>query len=254
MSTLRASSLPLLTKCTGSLHLTCSADESEEARIGAAWGDMAHHWKETGEVRGPDKRTETAFRKALNLSGAETWRGELWPAGGAHEYRVAVRVDGTREVERDPEGKREGQPGWVTGKYDFAYRDAFGQLVIRDLKTGKFYPNPPGGQGYRPDLEIGANRYPQDPKSAQVRLYALAESVLQGYDGVVHTVIDHWPRLPLEHRHRPPKSLWHTWTQVGLLAFWGELERLYRDRELRPGDHCRFCPARASCLVAPEFN
>lgn len=249
----RASSLPLLTKCLGSDVLPRKVDPKyqEAAEAGAKWGTMVHTWKETGNVVAPDKRTGTAFQKAILLSAVD--RESLWPREGTHETAIAIRVDGSREVRRSHEGVF-GDPRWVTGTGDFNWYIFGGELWVDDLKTGKSYPD-----------EDGTNRFPQDPRSAQLKCYALAIATLIDYAGVVHVSVTHWPRLPLERRHKEPERLWTTFTTDELADFWGELELLYRQTDearrsiageegslirLTPGDHCRFCPSKQYCLVA----
>lgn len=256
---MRASSLPLLTKCAGSACLTQGEEEkSDAAQEGADWGDMVHGWKQHGRVEHPSKRMVTAFLKALELSGADP--KEMWPEGGKHEQAVALRVDGIREAEWNDAHLRDGQPAWITGTDDFQWWLFDGELWIDDLKTGKYYPNPPPGCiGHMRGIEVGDNRYPQDVRSAQLRFYALAAATLLGYAGSVHVSLTHWPRLPLEHRHRHPVRYWTTYSAEELTSFWGDLERLHEEVHrgalvLRPGDHCRFCPARNNCFEAKEFN
>lgn len=233
-------------RCSGSAYLETVEDGSENLEKANAWGHMVHAWKETGEILGPDKRTESAFRKAVNASGVV--RTELWPTGGTHESAVAVRVDGNREV-RNNHTDVLGAPNWTTGTDDFHWYLLDGNLWIDDLKTGKWYDDPE---------EPGTNRFPQDVRSPQLRLYALAISRLLDYIGVVDVSLTHWPRLPLERRHAPPVRYWTSYTKEQLDAFYGELEQLYvriqaglgGDFSLSPGDHCRFCPARTGCFVA----
>lgn len=228
---------------------------------------MVHRWKETGEVSGPTSRLENALRKAIGTSGVD--RLELWPAGGEHEQSVAVRVDGTREVWRNDDHKYDGLDGWITGTSDYYWRLVDGALWVDDLKTGKFYANPgPDSWGHDAGIEVGANRYPQDPNSAQIAVYALGIANLLGYIGPVLTSVTHWPRLPLVRRHAPPVRLWGGFSWVELEAFWAGLEQLYRDKKhndavlsdsrggmkLNPGDQCRFCPARTNCLLAKDFS
>lgn len=247
--TLRASRLPLLTKCSGSLYIPGAEEHSDNRDTANAWGHMVHYWKETGEFRGPDKRTESALRRAIDTSGIR--RLELWPGEGVHEQAVAVRVDGTRTIQSShPTGVEELQR-WVTGTGDYYHFFIDGELWVDDLKTGKWYDDPEN-----PDV----NRFPQDPRSTQLRLYALAIATLLSYRGNVHVSITHWPRLPVARRHRLPARYWTFYTWDELEAFYGELEQLYRDAEagkaghfnLVPGDHCRFCPSLRSCFVAPS--
>lgn len=251
----RASSLPLLTKCLGSdvlPHAPMDPKYAKNAKLGAVWGTMVHTWKETGNVVSSDKRSATALAKAIELSKVD--RESLWPSEGHHETAIAVRVDGTREVRRSHDGIF-GTPEWITGTGDFHWYIFGGELWVDDLKTGKVYP----------DEITGENRFPQDPRSAQLKCYALAIAVLIGYAGVVHVSVTHWPRLPIEHRHKEPSRLWTTFTTDELTDFWGELELLYRQTaesrravagddgstlHLTPGDHCRFCPSKPYCLVA----
>jgi hypothetical protein len=205
---------------------------------------MVHTWKETGEINAPDKRTGTALKKSISESGID--RLVLWPPGGKHETAIAIRIDGIREVLDNHAGVF-GKPNWVTGTGDFNWWIFDGELWVDDLKTGKVYPD-----------EDGVNRFPQDPTSAQIKCYALASASLLKYTGTVHVSVTHWPRLPLEFRHKEPERLWATFTTEELIAFWGDLERMYREAEstrngdyvLSPGDHCRFCPSKKYCLVA----
>jgi hypothetical protein len=233
-------------KCSGPLYLPTEEDRGEELERATAWGHMVHHWKETGNIEAPDRRTASAFRKAINASGVV--RGVLWPKGGHHEQPIAVRIDGNRQV-LNSNSEVFGNPKWATGTDDFHWWFLDGALWIDDLKTGKWYDD-----GY------GENRFPQDPRSPQLRLYALAVSQLLNYTGIVHVSITHWPRLPVDRRHSPPIRYWTQYTTEELNAFWNDLEQLYRESQaghsgdfnLHPGDHCRFCPARTNCFVAQE--
>lgn len=242
---LRASRLPLLMRCSGSAYLETEDDESDNLVKANAWGHMVHKWKETGVISGPDKRTENAFRKAIKASAID--RLHTWPAGGCHEAAVAVRIDGNREIRNNHDGVF-GDPRWITGTDDFHWY-LLDELWIDDLKTGKWYDDPE---------EPGTNRFPQDVRSPQLRLYALAISRLLDYSGVVNVSLTHWPRLPLERRHAPPVRYWTSYTTDELDKYYAELESLYQrvqagikgDYSLTPGDHCRFCPARNGCFVA----
>lgn len=262
---MRCSSLPLLMKCTGAAVLPCDEEESENAARGAEWGTMVHHWAQTGEVRGPSKRLENALQKAIITSGIV--REEWWPPGGNHEGKLAIRVDGNgregREVSRDDTPRS----GWVTGHYDYQYWMFDGELWVDDLKTGKFYPNPESYLAWHdPTLPVGANRYPQDVRSVQLRTYALALSELLEYRGDVIVSLTHWPRLPLSARHSRPTRLWTSYSHSELMMHWRDLEVTHAQAEhnrravvgqedsliLVPGDHCRFCPVR-DCFVRKEF-
>lgn len=260
---MRASSLPLLMQCTGSLVLPCEETKSKNAEDGADWGTMVHHWVQTGEIKGRDTRSENAFKKAIHLS--EIDRLALWPAGGHHEQALSVRVDGVREASRDDTVRE----GWITGHYDYSYWLWQDELWIDDLKTGKYYPNPlPGLPGWDPDLDTGENRFPQDPDSPQLTTYALGLAELLSYTGPVNVSVTHWPRLPLARRHTSPVRFWVKHSREDLLVHWSALENTYRETKhneramlghedsliLVSGDHCRFCPARANCFVAKEFE
>jgi hypothetical protein len=206
---------------------------------------MVHTWKETGEIRGPSRRMETALRTAIDRSGID--RASLWPTGGVHEQGVSLQVDGNGRAVRDdatPSG------GCITGTDDFQWW-LLDELWVDDLKTGKYYEDP----------ETGSNLYPQDVRSAQLRFYALAIATLLNYTGFVHVSLTHWPRLPLKFRHAEPVRFWTTYHTDELQKYWTELEELYQEIEegakgnyrLRPGDHCRFCPSRNYCLEAVTF-
>lgn len=271
MGNMRASRLPLLTKCVGSAVLPNLPDgeKSDNARRSAAWGTMVHRWKETGAMVGEGRAPKMLF-EAVAKSGVD--RAELWPSEGRHEVAVAVRVDGKREVASNESHKYETIPGWITGTADFAWRLTGGELWVDDLKTGRVYPNPGPEDSRRhdPSLEVGANRYPQDPGSAQLRFYALAIARLVGYVGVVHVSITHWPYLPVARRHVAPDRLWARYAWEDLEKFWGELELLHASQEFleaaafterwdevlallaSPGDHCRFCPSKLFCQYAQE--
>ena len=247
MGFVRASRLPLLTKCSGSAYLPTDDEQSENAARAAEWGRMVHTWKETGEFSGPSRRMENALRTAIELSGVDRLR--LWPEGGKHEQGLRIRVDGgAREVYPSADPKE----GFITGTDDFQWYILDDELWVDDLKTGKYYE----------DSETGSNLYPQDVRSAQLRFYALAVATLLNYHGRVHVSLTHWPRLPLKFRHAEPVRLWTEYTTNELNGYWGELEQLYQevqaglagDYRLRPGDHCRFCPSRNYCLEAQQFE
>lgn len=244
---MRASRLPLLTKCSGSAYLPNDDEQSENAARAAEWGKMVHTWKETGEVRGPSRRMETALRTAIELSGIDRLR--LWPEGGRHEQGVALQVDGSGRAVR---GDATPTAGFITGTDDFQWYLLEDELWIDDLKTGKYYE----------DSETGSNLYPQDVRSAQLRFYATAIAALLSYTGIVHVSLTHWPRLPLKFRHAEPVRFWTEYHTDELQKYWTELEDLYRevqaghqgDFNLRPGDHCRFCSSRNYCLEAVTFE
>ncbi len=244
--------------------MPCTDERSEEADKGAAWGTMVHKWAQTGLVEGPDKRTENAFKKALEISGMAGKRLEYWPAGGNHEGALSIAVDGSGQTSRD-DSERD---GWVTGHYDYQYWFLDGELWVDDLKTGKVYPNPESYLAWHdPTLPVGANRYPQDVRSVQLRTYALALSELLGHRGDVSVSLTHWPRIPVSYRHSLPTRLWTSYSHTDLQHHWFDLRRTYEDKrhneralvgredymKLVPGDHCRFCPAR-DCLVRQTFE
>ena len=123
---MRASSLPLLVKCSGSAVLPRDESKSPKAEEGANWGSLCHLWKETGEVAQPresDRRVSprvlNAFRKAVQESGVR--RLDLWPPGGTHEQKVAVRVDGERTVSLSGIPGGEPRERWVTGTDDYQH-------------------------------------------------------------------------------------------------------------------------------------
>lgn len=267
MPPIRASRLPLLTKCSGSLFIPCPPDGDEsDANV---WGHLAHHWKQHGTIDdfqlAPEfKRLRNAFKKALKLSGIGRpgRRQELWPNGGHHESSVAVRVDGVREAVLDPNREYVGREGWITGTADFWWKtsnNTFGKyLWVDDLKTGKQYPNPARGQrGHVEGLEEGGNRFPQDPSSPQIRFYGLGVAAAVGVltpDLDVSVSVTHWPRLPLVARHSPPTTMTSGLSGKDLLDYWTQLEDMYRNPRVVPGDHCRFCPARTNCVAAQTFD
>lgn len=265
MGNMRASRLPLLTQCVGSAVLPNESDDdkSENARRAAEWGKMVHFWKQTGNIIGTG-RHPAMLVTAIQRAGVD--RETLWP-DGQHEIAVAVRVDGTREVRSNESHEYETVPGWITGTADFLGRIYDNELWLDDLKTGREYPNP-GPQDARrhdPTLDVGANRFPQDAGSAQLRFYALAVAALAGYRGVVHVSVTHWPYLPVDRRHVAPARLWVSYTWEEVEKFWGELELLEASRAFLAasatsdtwdetvdlltvaGEQCKFCPSRVFC-------
>jgi hypothetical protein len=216
---------------------------------------MVHTWKETGEVRAPSRRLHNALTRALAL--AKPDRLELWPEGGNHETSLALWVGGDLRVEDNSDHSHDGEPGWITGTSDFWWKMVDGVLWVDDLKTGKYYPNPPPGDRRNdPELAEGANRFPQRAATPQTLFYALATSLWVGYDGPVMLSVTHWPRLPIEYRHREPFRLWDSASRTQLAKYGRELQDLERQRlnpTLNPGAHCRFCPSRPNCLIAEEF-
>lgn len=245
---LRCSRLPLLTKCPGSLWLPQDTDESEELAKANEWGRLVHRWKETGEISGAPKRVCTAFRTAIRASGID--RLCYWPRGGTHERSVAIKLDGSRQVVNrlGPEDLEaySAAVGWLIGTPDFYWTLIDGELWVDDLKTGKWYDDPENP---------GTNRFPQDPRSTQLRAYALAIAALTGYSGPTTVSITHWPRLPVARRHALPVRYSTRYTQSELESFWGTLEKLWQNYTaglgtVYPGEHCRFCPSRNYCIEA----
>jgi PD-(D/E)XK nuclease superfamily len=254
VSEFRGSSLPLLTKCAGSLVLPCvefrTPEAIERARDAATWGTMVHHWKETGEIRHEDKRTRTAFEKALELS--EVKRETYWPIDGEHEIEVSWRLDGSRRAVRGLPPK--GEPGWMTGHIDYArywVNQINGNSILRinDLKTAKRYY----------DRWTHQEVFQPDPRSPQLMGYGLALAAADNFDGPVILDIVHWPKLPLSERHSPP-VVYESWVSPEEReAEWLIMENLYAQSRLpvgevtlNPGPHCKFCPAQLACLFNPN--
>jgi hypothetical protein len=259
---MRASSLPILAHCTGSLVLPSVEERpySENAEKAAVWGTMVHHWVQTGEINGPNKRAESALKLAIDLSGID--RLSFWPDGGAHEGGLSLRVDGLgREASRDDTPR----DGWITGHFDYQWWLWGGELWVDDLKTGRLYPNPVEGYpGHVEGLGAGENRFPPRASSEQQRFYGLTLSELLGYSGPVHTSVTHWPRLPLTARHALPTRNYHCYERADLVEYWRVLEHRYQEHKynvgvlggnsndliLWPGAWCKFCPA--DCLMRME--
>lgn len=262
--TWRASSLPLLMKCTGSLVLPHTAERSDKADDAADWGSLVHRWAQTGEIsKAGSARHASALKQAIAKSGID--RLAYWPLGGVSEGALALRIDGKREANRDDTPRR----GWLTGHYDFQWWVWGDELWVDDIKTNRLYPNPaPPWPGHDPEIEVGANRFPPDVASPQLKLYALALCLVLGYlDRVVHVSLTHWPRLPLTARHALPERHWVTYSPAQLLDFYGQLEAKYQDflhneqaianpfnEQLRllDGAHCRFCPSLLACPQTKE--
>lgn len=218
----------------------------DHVREAADWGTMAHRWKASGEVRAQPGRPshERLFREKLVRTGIR--REDWWP-GGRHE--VAMAVDCVR-MGRAAEfvGDKAAVDAWreslgneyAAGEADYV-GDLFGVPLIDDLKTGRF---------------------PPEPSSPQLRLYALGLWILLDSPDRVIASVTHWPRYPVVSL---PRRESHEYTARQLTAFWKEL-RLARRRKMMaiklrlvdqqanavPGAWCLYCDGKASCTKRQE--
>lgn len=219
--------------------------KSDRAIEAAAWGTMAHHWKETGEVVAVPgfEKLAPLFQRKLKVGGVR--REEWWPEDMRHELALAVAPFEAYHLLED--GAKAEKEAWkaahddryCTGTVDGdAY--LFDVLWIDDLKTGRMVT-----------LEDHVE---------QVKFYALGVARVLDYRGPVHVTITHWPRYRTDNR---PERLGRVVEQDELSAFEDRLARLrndiLRDREhaergdvtkidLYPGEEqCLWCPSKRIC-------
>lgn len=163
----------------------------EKTDLAAGFGDLVHHWIETGDAEpewASEKDRDLLGRK-LMLSG--TRREKYWRLGdGEHEVTFAIHLEtaqlrmyrGARELAdwwkagADPKE-------WLTGTVDWLHWGGEKTVPwIDDLKTGRFAPLP--------------------KKSKQLRSYALVPWIKAGmplkYE--VALSITHWEKYPLNGR------------------------------------------------------
>lgn len=239
----RCSSLDRLLACSGGSVLPNGPDHrSESTKIAGNWGDMVHHWKETGEIIVPSGRSNLPplFEKKLRESGVR--REEYWPdaLGITHESAIAIDplrryglYEGPDTKEAKEAWKAAHDDDWCTGTVDGHWR-LFDGLTIEDLKTGRM---------------VSFEDY-----ECQVMSYGLGIARVLDYRGPVHLLLCHWSRYPVCNK---PIRFGRVVEQDELLAFEKRLLRLRDDvrriteARLTVGSHCLYCPAKGSC---PEFN
>ena len=251
---MRASETDRVVACPASQHVIGTKHRTEKADIAAAWGDLVHHWKETGETNPAwAKEKEIAcLDKKLLLS--DTQRDYYWRLeDGEHEVSFALHLV-TLEIQlyshyaescirrleppedRDDWKARFGTE-WLTGTVDWLHWGTDETVPwIDDLKTG---------------------HWPVDPKKAgQLRSYALLPWVLQGcpIDWECAVSVTKWERYPLA--GRPTRSA-HRLSGLDLAehlealrhasAHHEEVDPLAWDPETETyaaGEQCLFCPNR----------
>jgi hypothetical protein len=241
----RASSLDRLLNCYGGEILETEELRTESTFIAADWGSMVHDWKETGEVKAFNGRTNLVplFKKKLDVTGVR--REQWWPTTMIHELAMAIKpgeayaqlLDGGKEEKEAWKAAFDFQ--WGTGTLD-GYDWMFDVLWIDDLKTGRFVT--------------------EEDYIEQRRFYALGLSRLLGYRGPVNVTLTHWPRYPVPSL---PSRFGRVVEADELDDFEKRLRKLRDDisraREdrgslvLNPGEsQCGFCPSRKRCEVAVE--
>lgn len=228
----RASELDRLLACVGAVVLPTSDVRSLGVKNAAEWGNDAHYWVETGEIR----TAKLAERIALSDTRREDW----WPAPGKHEVAVALNLDTGAAVTKEDGTKDEKDawkaafgPNFIVGTLDYV-----GSLLdtpwVDDLKTGR---------------QVTWKTY-----EAQQTFYCLCVHRAYYPDAdCVRSTVTHWPRYP---KHGTPKRFGRTISVDALDEFVVRLnnfrEAVERAREtetadLRGGSHCFFCPSKPFC-------
>ena len=176
----------------------------------------------------------------------EEFRASLWPVEGRHEVTFAIDVakpgriasfQGSKDQVHEWSSKLGGS--WLKGEADYVGETAFGALWIDDLKTGRF---------------------PPDPKSGQLLTYALGAYLsiaVPDRPKYLAASITHWPRYPVD---SPPTRTWSKLTPLDLKKWFVTLSATYQEtrrlrllpvvkvlQEVKPGEHCTFCPAKDGC-------
>ncbi len=233
---MRASSSDRSIACPASLVLpTVVRIRPEKTERAAAFGTLAHWWKETGESDPDwaDPRDVKCLERKLFLSGIKR---EEWWSGGEHEVTFALDL-ATLELHEYGEGKGEqfltrdkwkeqwsGMPGWLTGTIDYLWPDG----SINDLKTGA---------------------WPVDPwTSKQLRSYALHPWVKAGRPPRWNVLlgIDWWQKYPqngLPIRTEALTSGFELHDHLEDLRWASE-----HPEEVNPGDEqCRWCESKPLC-------
>ncbi len=237
----RCSDLDRLLACSGDAVLRGRDEKSEGAREAATWGDIAHHWRDTGDATG-DSNLHRLFRRKLEITGIR--REQWWPAASTGERALAIDPELGLFFCSTEGGKAE-RDAWKAGHNDrflTGSSDAdwwmFDELYIDDLKTGKTVT--------------------WEDYQWQVTAYALGVAGVLGYRGRVHATLTHWPRYPVGGTPR----------RFGKVIEWEELQRfqkrlvilrdeIMRGREsaeamvLSAGPQCLWCRSKSVC---PEFN
>lgn len=251
---MRSSETDRTVACPASLvQLNLSRPKSEKSQTASDWGDLVHHWKETGESD-PDWASEKdiiCFEKKLLLSG--TLREHYWrPGDGEHEVTFALNLrtlevqlystyvagcwESSSPLDRD-DWKRAFGADWLTGTIDWFHWGGEETIPwIDDLKTG---------------------HWPVDPRTAgQLRSYALLSWVLQGcsLDWECAVSVTTWERYPLDGR---PHRKAHRLRGLDMMEHLDKLRNMIDSpeevnpwawdptgRAWVPGDQCTFCPNR----------
>ena len=196
---MRASGSDRTIACPASVSLPRAPRPISESRDKAVeWGNLVHHWKETGEWDPPfasPSDIKTLVKK-LKVSGvkSEDW----WPDPGTHELTFALELDGLKALEWDPscgvnrDDWKAAFPAdeWLTGTIDYLVIGE-GRPWLDDLKTGRWRVDP--------------------VTSKQLRSYALYPWVLAGCapDFEIEVSITQWTKYPLS---GSPERSWHQLT------------------------------------------
>lgn len=223
--------------------------KSERAVEAAAFGTLAHHWKETGDPG--TGRLATTLKKKIKESGVD--RGELWPEG-LHEVPVAYNVLTTEaralvlpvSFEAKTDWKASFGAEWVVGTLDFC-GSLLGGPWVDDLKTGR---------------EAHWTSY-----RAQQTFYLMAWTLFTEHQLVPgRSTITHWPRYPIAKKPLRYGEVLDEGNyldfQVRLRNLWTEATRLKEIKEsgmdvtprLNEGEQCVYCPSKLSCTKGQKYG
>ena len=222
---IRASSLDRLLECNGSLVLPNDAPRSQTSIEAAEYGTAAHAYVENIEDYLQDVTHPKLARKLSMSPDSEHQLRALYtlPGHPTREGHYAYGAGGAlRYVGEGWDDFRAAFPG-ITGTCDYVVDDGT-ELFVDDLKTGRFPPN---------------------PRSWQIRFYALCAWLIAGKPAVTTVSVTHWPFYPLAGVPKRKRSVLnhadHAETQRRLD------ELIARPTEFVVGTHCKFCPARTNC-------
>ena len=196
----------------------------------ADYGRAVHAWKETGDL--PEGALGVALEERLLLTGTD--RDVLWD-GFAHEVSFSVHLHhATVEIY---DGPRDGADTWkashgpeyLTATTD-GIRERDGEIVIDDLKTGRF---PPAVDDWPQGLSYALLPYLYAGRPSQFRCTLR---------------VTHWPRYP---KTVPPR-LYHSQPVTAprldehLVQLRRTVDTATPDNQI-PGVHCKFCPCQPDC-------
>lgn len=227
--------------CPSSLVRVKNEPRSEKADKAAAWGNLVHHWKETGDHSG----NKTLIKK---LAATSVDRAKLWPITEyslGHEITFSIDINSLQLRIWSPERSKYPRDHWKSRHPRNRYLTGSIDFVSQSDRSGDWLP-------WVDDLKTGT--WPvYAKKSLQLQSYALVPWILNDCDTDVWVSITQWPKYRLDCK---PKRNWHLLRSADLARHVQKIRWAVENPQIAipTEDGCRFCLCKPDCDEFKEFT